>query len=332
MASAPETRGFGERVVDSARYLGSGMVSSGVGLETELRDLTLRCGKLPSVRASQSCENPRVRDSLRGEANMRSLAQTGATSEEFERFVTADEIYPGLDQDGKNALAGYGIHKFLVPDPPSPLALQDRSDMETSWRNARPHSQSHQQCASSSTSSSTHALPTELRSLALERLRQIESHIASSTSTSNSSSAAAEAQRRSDLENEWLFWWDESPTACFDDSRGYFADEAQRTYTEAWEKHIQHADRLHTSIQTSHVANRLVGATQSVPVHSIQRQSSYGEEASPRCPNRRSHEDLTACGRSTPIAAQHRPCPHPGCGYCSTSSAGWYEHMRACIA
>ena len=319
-------------MVDSARALGGEMVGvdAGMVLEREMGDLNLGGGKVrsmaPSSRGMQhqmDFQHGGNRLSPRdGEATMRSQHRdAGAAQKEFDDFAsTRQSLYGNLREEGEDVLADFDMEKFLSQDPAYTYPT----------KTFVPGTRAHDQCAESS----AHALPTELRSLALDRLRQIGGHIATSLSAV---SASREAQRRAELENEWLLWWDESPTACFDDSREYFFDSAQQSYAEAWEKHLEDPARINVQkpyLNRDTVLRPLQHGSAFMKHENVQpRQpssSQASEEETHRCPNRKSHEDLAACRRSTPIAAQHRPCPHAGCGFCSTSSAGWFEHLRTC--
>lgn len=304
--------------MDSARSL---MVPGGVGSERELGDLTLRCGKIGTMAFGERVLQPLDVAKIRGcslgmgdEAKMRSADSRGKTQEDFDRFIAESNLLPlvGLDDDGE--LDHFDFDAFLSADWPE---TEDQAHIISQGV----HKQENPQCAEAS----AQALPTELRTLALDRLRQIGGHFPSS-------SATKETRRRAELENEWLLWWDESPTGCFDDSKDYFVDEAQRTYTEAWEKHIREPGpvHVHRPYLDGTPIPRLAAAPSVVQPMPQPRTIGLPEARTSTCPNRRSHEDLTACGRSTPIAAQHRPCPHAGCSFCSVSSTGWFEHLRTC--
>lgn len=248
---------------------------------------------------------------------------TRPTKKAFKKSARARQ--PKVTFDGEleseDALANFDIDKFLSDDPPSASKPFDNT-----W----PIQRANEQCAEAS----AHALPAEVRSLALERLRQIEGHMAIRGALL-SQAGEAEAQRRMELENEWLLWWEESPTGCFDDSRDYFAYEGQSSYADAWERHLSDAPSVAKGYMRQSVLQEILPTVPqpAMPLRSPLPELSQvraREGAGRGCPNRRSHEDLTACGRSTPIAAQHRSCPHAGCEYCSTSSTGWFQHVRAC--
>lgn len=301
MANGPKTKGFGERVADSARDLAGGLMSGGVVLEREMGELSLRAGKAGSMGIpARGAQIPEIHDRRPGA--LRADSAVGA------RETMRSDV-------GRNELA----HEFQEFEQSTEPDIMDTFDVEGFLYGRS------RQVQDECTETSAHALPAELRSLALDRLRQIEGHI-------SGSKASREAQRRTELENEWLLWWDESPTACFDDSREYFANDAQRSYAEAWESHLasptlDYGPRPYIA-NAPDLAHGVLAPPHPLPLE--QHTTSSKEKESSRCPNEKSHEDLTACGRSMPIAAQHRPCPHTGCGFCSQTSAGWFEHLRGC--
>lgn len=314
-------KGFGERVMDSARSLGKDMLGGGGGgLERDFSGLTLMCGKA-GMTAPHECsttafekqsvgrhaQRPRTSAAIRSEGSARDL------EDEFENFAVEQPPLSNLEYDGEDLLEHFDLEKFMSQDLPGSWGQFSSKYL--------PGMRSGVQCSGSS----ARELPTEVRLMALDRLRQIEGHLASTSAAAK----AADAQRRVDLENEWLLWWDESPTGCFDDSRDYFADAAQKSYTEAWQKHL--SDSAPMAIHRPYIERSSTPVPHPPSALPMQQQGTCGvEDDARRCPDQKSHVDSTACGRSTPIAAQHRPCPHAGCGYCSISSAGWFEHVRFC--
>lgn len=315
MESGRSMRGFGGRVVHSAKGLASGLVANGVGLEREWGDLALRCGKAPptspsvrQVQRNEAAVDNYHQPQSRGSASIRSEPTSSSAQHDFDTFADEHEVFDDLEFKERNVPEDIDFEKFMFQAP----------QRDQSWSSPRVQQDGHQ-CAESS----THTLPTEIQSMALDRLRQIEGHLATNATPSQ------EAQRRAELENEWLLWWDESPTACFDDSKDYFASDSQNVYTDAWKRHLENTSPVHIRKPYGGISG--APRLQAAPVRPMQQQTTpVDRRENLGCPNRSSHEDLAASRRSMPIAAQHRPCPHTGCGFCSTSSAAWFEHMRNC--
>lgn len=287
-------------------------------MEKGLSDLTLRCGKGQGMqRSSSSLESPhqsRGTQERRRGGRLRSERSGPSLEDDFRAFSTDSGPIEEPSWTDDDVLKDFDFEAFMFTgSEATDSAWQAESTSETHTGDTR----------------GSHALPSELRSLALDRLRQIEGHFATGEASSSSSSAeAAEAQRRADLVSEWLLWWDESPTACFDDSKDYLAHDQQRAYSEAWENHVQHKVEAR-----SHWQKNDTPILQPAPSRAIQRITFERQGAgSSVCPNKKSHKDVAASGRSTPVAAQHRACPHAGCGYCSTTSTAWFEHVRSCAA
>lgn len=372
-----DERGFGERLAQSARSLGSDVFGTGAQLENDLSNLTLRCGKAHGVRQSSSSselpQQSRGTRERRREGRLRSEMPGSPLEDDFETFMTTSSpieepgraVYDPLDDfDFDYFLKDFDYSSMFrkgsdattskpkdepgraAYDPlndvdfeaslswPTPAdydmakdfdfdALVSKKGLDTTgsaWQ-TKPTSE-----IQTGYARGAHALPAELRSIAQDRLKQIKGHF--TTGKASAAARAAAAQRRADLKNEWLLWWDESPTACFDDSKDYLAHDPQRVYSEAWEKHMQHKveARPHWKINNTPLL-------QPAPSRAVQRTAGETQDAgSSLCPSKGIHQDATARGRSAPVAAQHRACPHAGCGYCSTTSTAWFEHVRSCAA
>ena len=148
------------------------------------------------------------------------------------------------------------------------------------------------------------ALPAEVRSMALERLRQLEGHLAASS--------VQLGEQQQDLEARWRQWWQESPTGCFDDSKDALSQEPPPVHDAMERPHLQNVLLSHLPIPRRATRPALVEQTMGPT-------------------DDRNHSDLSDGRRSPPIAAQHRSCPHAGCGYCSTTSNDWFNHVKACL-